>query len=283
MLPTLLEIGPLSLHTYGLLLALGFLTGLFFVRRGSAKIGIEPDFVNDMGFWALLVALAGTRILHIIMYREDYSWSDPVGWIAVWRGGLVFQGAILPSILFCYWYLRRKGHSFWQFSDIACTFLPLGHAVGRLGCFMNGCCYGQRTELPWGIPFRRVPWDLEQVATGSPAFMDHCRRFGVSYSDHWSFPVHPTQLYSALGLVAISLLLMLLVKKWHPFTGFVMPLYFILYSGMRFFVESLRGDHNPTHFGDLSDQQVFSLLAIVAGVVLFLVLRALNKRSAAKE
>ena len=272
MLPTLVEIGPISLHSYGLMLALGFLITLHLARRECAREGLNAEVISDMGFWGLLVGLAGTRILHMIMYREYYHLDDPLGWIAVWRGGLVFQGAIL-AIPLCYWYLRRHGIPFWKTADIAFTYFPLGHALGRIGCFLNGCCYGKRTDMPWGIPFRRVPWDTAQSVVGSPPFEDHCLRYGLSLNEHWSFPVHPTQLYSALGLVSIFLIMLYLRKKWQPFTGYALPVYFVLYGILRFIVEFFRGDHNPTHFTTLTDQQVFSLLAIVFGIALYFVLR----------
>jgi phosphatidylglycerol:prolipoprotein diacylglycerol transferase len=177
--------------------------------------------------------------------------------------------------------LRRRGVDFWPFADIAVTYIPLGHALGRLGCFLNGCCYGERSEVPWAIPFRRVPMDLSQTPVGSPVYIDHCKRFGLSYwDDAWSFPVHPTQLYSLLGLMSIFALLYLLRRKWHPFTGFVLPLYMVLYGIMRFIVEFYRGDHNPTHFGGvLSDQQVFSVLIVVLGVVFYIYLAKTRRPS----
>lgn len=274
MLPTLIEIGPIKLHAYGLMIAIAFILGVTLVRRECKRTGIDQDMIADLAFWTLLIGLAGSRVAHIVLYRESYSWRDPLEWFAFWRGGLVFQGALV-AIIFVYWYLRRKKVDFWAFADIAVCYIPLGHAIGRLGCFMNGCCYGARSDLPWAIPFRRVPFDLAQEPVGSPPYLDHCARFGLSYwKDQWSFPVHPTQLYSALGLLCIFGLLILLRKKWMPFRGFVLPAYLLLYGLMRFVVEFFRGDHNPTHFGGyLSDQQVFSLLLVVAGAVLFAYLK----------
>jgi phosphatidylglycerol:prolipoprotein diacylglycerol transferase len=214
------------------------------------------------------------------MYPDLYSWRDPVGWIAFWRGGLVFQGALI-SILFVYWYLRRKKVSFWAFADIAVCYIPLGHAIGRVGCFLNGCCFGLRSDLPWAIPFRRVPFDLTKDPIGSPPYLDHCARFGLSYwEDQWSYPIHPTQLYSVMGLLCIFGILYLLRKKWKPYVGFVLPTYLFLYGVMRFVVEFYRGDHNPTHFGgNITDQQVFSLLLLIAGIGLFVYLRLRARRS----
>ncbi|MBI5091466.1 MAG: prolipoprotein diacylglyceryl transferase [Candidatus Hydrogenedentes bacterium] len=274
MFPTLCKIGPLTVHSYGLMMALGFLTSLYFIQREARRAGLDPNVVADLAFWVLLLGLAGARVLHIIMFSDSYSWNDPIGWIAVWRGGLVFQGGPPPAILFGYWYLKRRNMSFWKTVDVGFPYLALGHAFGRIGCFLNGCCYGLPTSLPWGIRFPRVPFDVGQDATGSPPFLDHVQRFSkISMNDQWSLPMHPTQLYEFLALIAICVSLLLLRKYWHPFQGFTMPVYFILYGLWRFFNEYLRGDHNPTHVLALSDQQIFSLAFAVLSVVLFFVLK----------
>jgi phosphatidylglycerol:prolipoprotein diacylglycerol transferase len=247
---------------------------LFFVQKDVRKAGIDANIIADLAFWVLLIGLAGSRFLHIVMFSDEYSWSDPIGWIAVWRGGLVFQGGPPPAILFAYWYLRRKKISFWTTIDVAFPYLALGHAFGRIGCFLNGCCYGLPTTLPWGVRFPRVPFDVTKEATGSPAFLDHVNRFSkLSMNDQWSLPIHPTQLYEFFALIGICLLLLALRKYWHPFVGFTMPVYFILYGLWRFFNESLRGDHNPTRILSFTDQQVFSLIFAVLSVILFFVLK----------
>lgn len=282
MLPTLVKIGPVPIHSYGLMIAIGFLVGLYIIQRDAQKMmGIDPRVISDMAFWTLLTGIAGTRILHIVMFSSQYSWSDPVGWVAIWKGGLVFQGAVVLPIFYNWYATRKYKLNFWKLADIVMPCVPLGHAFGRLGCFLNGCCYGSRTDMPWGIPFRRVPWDLAKTATGSPAYLDHCHQYAELslIRDHWSYPVHPTQLYGVIGLTAAFLLLVYLRKKWHPFDGFTFPLYFIMYGVGRLLVEFLRGDHNPT-IGPLTQQQVFSLAFAVAGVLLFFVLRQLSAKKA---
>jgi len=285
MFPTLFEIGPFPIHSfkigpfaihlYGLMIAIGFLTALHLSRRDGAKAGMDPNVIGGMAFWGLLFGILGARVFHIILYPEGYSWTDPVGWIAIWQGGLVFQGALPGAFVYLVYACRKNKISFWKGGDLALPYVALAHAFGRVGCFLNGCCYGKRTDLPWGIPFPRIPWDLTQPATGSPAYLEHCQRFSELSTriNHWSYPVHPTQLYGVVGLLALCLILLFLRKHWHPFTGFVMPVYFALYGVGRFFVEYLRGDHNPMVFGALSVQQVISVITVIAGIVLFLILR----------
>ncbi|MBN2311077.1 MAG: prolipoprotein diacylglyceryl transferase [Candidatus Hydrogenedentes bacterium] len=280
MLPTLIKIGPVGIHSYGVMMATGFLVALYVMRRNALRAGLDPDVIADAAFWTLLIGLAGTRVLHIIMHPEYYSLGDPLGWIAVWRGGLVFQGAFPVGMLFLYFYLRKKGLPYWRTLDIASPAMAICHSIGRIGCFLNGCCFGMRTDLPWGIPFRRVPWDTSLPVEGSPAFQLHCVQYGLSAAkDHWSFPVHPTQLYSSLALFFIFLLLMYLLKKHHLFDGFVMCTYVAVYSIFRFFNEFLRGDQNPSHFSEhLSDQQFFCILSVVIAGAFLVMLWRYSKR-----
>lgn len=275
MFPTLLKIGPLTLHSYGFMIAVGFLTALFLMQRDGKKRGIDPRLISDMMFWTLIWGLIGTRVTHILMFWRDYSLSDPIGLIAIWKGGLVFQGAAFPVVIYYVYATRKYKLDFWKLGDILIPYAAVGHALGRMGCFFRGCCYGKRTDLLWGIRFPRQPWDLSQPATGSPAYLDHCTRYSeFSLSqDHWSYPVHPTQLLGVVSLVCLCLILLYLRKKWHPFDGFIMPLYIMFYSTYRFFAEFLRGDHNPRVFDLLSYQQVFCIFSVVAGILLFLVLR----------
>lgn len=282
MLSTLFKIGPVPIHSYGLMMAIGFLLALYFGRRDAPKFGLDPDKVSDCAFWTLVLGLLGTRILYVIMFwnKDGFSFSKPLEWFAIWNGGLVFQGAIPPALVFVYLYARRTGMSMGDLLDMAAPYAALGHAMGRIGCFMNGCCYGVRTELPWGISFPRDPFDTSQPYIGSPPYLDHAARYHFDTSvDQWSFPVHPTQLYGAFGLVALCLFLLFLRKKWRPFRGSIVVTYFILYGIARFFMEMIRGDHNPTRAMGLTDQQWFSLIAVVIGVFLFLML----KRAGAKR
>ena len=277
MFPTLLRIGNFAVHSYGLAIAVGFLISLYLMRRDARRVGIDPEYISNCAFWVLGLGIAGTRILYIVMFPDQFSWSDPVKWFAIWEGGLVFQGAIPPAIIFCVYYVRRNNIRTWTFADVVSPYVPFGHAFGRMGCFMYGCCYGARTDAFWGIAFPRVPQDLSQEAIGSPAYLSHRIHYGLTADALWSFHVHPTQLYSAFALLCMFGMLYALRKRWHPFIGSTFPLYLLMYGVFRFMVEFLRDDHNPTHFGGvLSDQQIFALLMAVAGAILFAILYRIN-------
>jgi phosphatidylglycerol:prolipoprotein diacylglycerol transferase len=252
-------------------LAVAFLLSLYLLQRDAKRSGLDPQAIVDLAFWTLLAGIVGSRLLHIIMFYPDYSWSNPLGWIALWNGGLVYQGGLIAGIVFCYVYMRKRGMDVWRTADVVLPYLPLAHAVGRLGCFVGcGCCYGKATNSMFGVCFPRVPADVTQPATGSPAYLDY---YGANSHELWSPPVHPTQLYEFAGLLVIFGLLLYLRKNWHPYKGFVFPTYLISYGVLRFFVEMFRGDHNPTRLGGLSDQQVFSILFALAGLVIFFIMR----------
>ncbi len=284
MWPTLIKIGPVPLHTYGLMIAIGFLAAVYFIRRDASKAGINPEILTDAAFWVLLLGLTGTRLLYIAMYPDQFSWRNPMEWFAIWKGGLVFHGALPPAIACVLYMIHKHKLKTWVVADVVSPYIPLGHALGRLGCFLNGCCYGTRTDLPWAIPFPRIPADPSQTPVGSPAFLDHYYGEGLPRDALWSYPVHPTQLYSVLALLTISFLLLLAKNRWKPFTGFTFPLYLMSYGAYRFFVEFVRGDHNPRHLGGrFTDQQLMCVIMVVAGIVLWVVLSRREKRLSPKS
>ncbi len=284
MYPILFEIGPLKINSYGLMIAVGFLTGLYFIQRDAVKRGMPPKVFADMAFIVLPLGIAGTRIAHIVMFPEYYSWDDPIGWIAIWRGGLVFQGGPPVALAFVYYWFKKHNIPFWKGCDVMFPYLPMGHGFGRVGCFLKGCCYGLPTDVPWAIPARRDPWDLSEPVTGSPAFIEHLSRFSdVTAQSHWSHPIHPTQLYSFAGLLIICGILLALRRYWNPFAGFTVPAYLVLYSAFRFIVEFYRGDHNPVHLFGLSDQQVFSVFFVLLGVGVFIFLQIRARKAASQN
>lgn len=261
MYPTILELGPITLYSYGLMIAIGFLVVLFFIQRDAKRVGIDPNALSDTAFWVLILGVAATRLAHIILYPQYYSWTDPIGWINVTNGGLVFQGAIPVAIIFCYWNLRRRNVPFWKAADVVMPFIPVGQAFGRTGCLLKGCCHGVRAdELPWAVSF----------PSESPAFALHQQRYADFPADAaWSYPVHPTQLYSVLLLLTMCGLLILMRQK-RPFVGVTLPGYFILYGICRFIVEIFRGDGNPTQSWlgiELTSQQTFCVVMIALGIV----------------
>jgi phosphatidylglycerol:prolipoprotein diacylglycerol transferase len=265
--PVLFKLGPLTLHTYGLLLAIAFLVGLFLIQRDARRFGLNVNAISDLCFWCLVMGVIGSRVAHVVMYPDQYSLGDPLGWLAIWRGGLVFQGGFLAALLFGIWFAWYRKLDFGRTIDAAVPYLPLAHAIGRLGCFFGvGCCYGRPTDLPWGVSFPRHPSDVSVPATGSEPYLHF---HGSRGEELWSPPIHPTQLYEAFGLVLIFMALLYVRRRWHPFNGFILPTYMVLYGILRFINEFFRGDGNPVVVFGLTEQQVFSVLTAVVGLVIF--------------
>jgi phosphatidylglycerol---prolipoprotein diacylglyceryl transferase len=264
------------------MMATAFVVGIFLLRRQASKEGINPDIIGDGAFWTLLLGLIGSRVLHMVMFPDHYQWSDPLGWFAIWQGGLVFQGAIPVGVAFIYYWARKHKLGFFFLLDFAVPVVALGHGIGRIGCFLNGCCYGGPTDSFLGVRFPRVPSDTTQTATGSPVYIDHLRHHLVSSGDQWSVPIHATQLYAVAALFTIAVVLYLLRTHWRPFDGSIIAAYFVLYGVFRFFNEFVRADDNPTHIAGLTDQQVISILLVVLGTVIFVVRRRVGPATALK-
>jgi len=240
------EWGPIEVHAYGILIAIGFVFCVLTGFKLGKKDKLDPNFVFDLAFWLLLAGMLGSRILYSIVNVKNYYNAcfhhempnplnanlpllEPECWniIKLWEGGLVWYGgligAIFAGILIC----RKKGISFAMAADIALGVLPLGHFFGRIGCFMAGCCWGQVTDGPLGIFFPKNAL-VYQSAIIHDEITPH-------------FPVHPTQLYEAFGLLTIFAIL-LLVRKHRKFYGQVALSYLIMYPILRSIVEIFRGD-----------------------------------------
>ena len=246
--PVLLAIGKFRIYTYGLMIAIGLIVGVILARRQAAREGIDPDRIVDITFYVLVVALIGSRLLFVAFYLEDYL-SQPLRILKFWEGGLVFYGGLLPAVAVGLWYIRRIGLHLWQAADIFAPSIAIGHAIGRLGCFFAGCCYGKPCSLPWAVTFT----DPRSLAP-----------LGI--------PLHPTQLYSSLSLFFLFGLLIFLRRR-KTFHGELLWSYALVYSIMRFFIEFLRGDYRGTILaGLLSTTQAVGIVfaGISVGMLLYL-------------
>jgi phosphatidylglycerol:prolipoprotein diacylglycerol transferase len=137
MYPILLKIGEFTLHTYGLLLAVGFLLAVMVALRESKRLGVDPNIMMDLAFYALLAALIGSRFFYVLTSWEEFR-DNPVDIVRFWRGGLVFYGGLIFAFLVGLWYVRKHNLNFRHLADIVAPAIPLGQAVGRLGCFSAG-------------------------------------------------------------------------------------------------------------------------------------------------
>lgn len=236
MYPELFKVGPITVHTYGAMIALGVLAAILITRHLAPKIGVDSERITDMAIFAVLGGLVGSYVNYIISYDWGYFASDPISILRFWEGGLVFLGGLIGGTVFAIIYILRHRMPLWEVADITAIAVPLAYGFGRIGCFFAGCCYGEVCELPWAVTF---PGHL--VAR------------------------HPTQLYSMLlgfGLAAFAFWF----RKRRRFAGQSFLLYIILYGIGRSLIEMLR--INPTVFGlPLSVAQFTGLMmALGAGI-----------------
>lgn len=243
--PLLFQIGPVPVHTYGFLIALGFILALSVIRRLAERAKLNAEKVLDLTFWSLLVGFLGCRVLFIIT-RWEYFSTDPLAMFKLWEGGLVFLGGPIAVFPFVLWQTRKHRLPLWKVMDVLIPGLVLGHMFGRFGCFAAGCCYGKPTDAPWGVRFQS---DLVDAAMRG-------------------IPLHPTQLYEAfsLGILFVGLLFVSRIKK---FDGQVVLTYFMVYPIIRSIIEVYRGDaiRGFVIDGILSTSQFLSGLVFIAAVL----------------
>lgn len=255
MLPRLFTIGSFTLHTYGVLVSLGFLVGVLLARRLARSAGLDGEQIFGLGIYIALVAILGAKLLMVIT-DWDYYLSHPreIFSLQSLQSGGVFYGGFVAALIFAIAYCRVQQLSFWRVADTFAPGIALGHAIGRIGCFTAGCCWGRETHLPWAVVFTN-PYSHDLV--GVP--------LGV--------PLHPTQLYESFALFAIFLLLLRVRSRAH-FDGQVFAAYVMLYATARFCIEFLRGDPDRGFVlgGALSTSQFLSIF-LFAGAAIFWLLR----------
>lgn len=248
--PILIQIGPITIRWYGLMIALGCLAGLWVAGKEAQRKGIDKQKIQDFFLYAIFGAIIGSRLYYVAFSDGAQFWDNPLSIFAIWQGGLSIHGGILGGLLVALLYTRKKGISFWTLADTVAPSLILGQALGRIGCFFNGDAHGYPTSLPWGLVY----------SPESPA--------GQMFPGQ---PLHPTQLYEMVFNFIIFGILWK-VRKKVKVDGQLFLLYVVLYSLIRIFVEHFRAD-KLVYFGDLSAAQSIGVVGIVLGFVLMLALK----------
>jgi phosphatidylglycerol:prolipoprotein diacylglycerol transferase len=251
MYPRLFELGPITVYTYGVLLAAAYLAGLKFAMVRAKDRGLDANRVLDLGIYIIIAALVGAKLLLFVTDFRTFT-ANPRELLTLARAGGVFYGGLILAVAVALWYIRRLGLPLWTTCDVFAPGIALGHVVGRLGCLFAGCCYGKPTTLPWGITFRD-PFAAANV--GTPL----------------DVPLHPTQLYEAGAELIILILLLVTERKGRPFAGRTFWLYMLLYSISRFIIEFFRGDERGM-VGMLSTSQFISVLLAPLAIVMLVYL-----------
>jgi phosphatidylglycerol:prolipoprotein diacylglycerol transferase len=271
-------VGPLPIRFFGILVVLGFLAAAKIAAMRNRRLGLlsgEESF--DLAFYVLLAGLVGARLFHVVQHATDENPQDHLPeyagriWKAlyIWDGGLTWYGGALFSTLFAWYWLAKNKKDLWSISDSLALAVPVGHAIGRIGCFMAGCDYGRvvpggKEEVPWAVHFPRKDEDPNTLV---PADMSY-----DAENDKDLF-LHPAQLYEALALLLVFGILWWVDRKspGKPFRGRLVALYMMLYAVARIVVEHWRGDtERGTYFGGaVSFSQILSALAFVAGIMMY--------------
>lgn len=244
----------IKIFGFGTMLFLAFLGSMYLAAWRAGREKLDPEVIYDMVPWIFIGGLVGARLFFVIQY-----WGEKIRSVwdvfTIWEGGIVFYGSIIGGTTA--FFLRRYLRPFrlLPYLDAVAPSLALGMMFGRLGCFLNGCCYGDRCDdLPWAISFPRLspPWSAQyQVGL-------------IGRGDAWSLPVHPTQLYSSID----GLILLVLLSAYYPLRrrdGEVMALLMVTYPITRFLIEYLRNDEG-VFFAGLTISQDISVLLLVLGL-----------------
>lgn len=247
----------ITIHTYGFFIALAVLAGMFIAKYEAKRLGIDPDKVVDACFYVVIAAIVGSRLFYVLTNMEFFM-SAPLEVFKIWNGGLVFYGGFIASTAVLIVFLKFYHLPLGKMADIAAIALPLGHAIGRIGCFFAGCCYGKicHPDYPLAITFKNA----DSLA---PLFVQ----------------LHPTQLYSSASNFLIFFLIFSF-RRFKKYDGQLFWIYFAIYGINRSIIEVFRGDYRgATVLNTFSISQTIGLTSAFIAVVMLIVLGRKNSVS----
>jgi len=262
MYPVLFKIGRFELHSYGVMLAAAFAVSVFLAVKRGQKVGFTFSQIYDITIVVIFSSLIGSRMAYVVLHFDEFRgrmWDiiNPIqsnGQIGI--SGMVQLGGVVFAIAAVIIYVRIKSLSLGKVSDVLTPSLAIGIAIGRIGCFLNGCCFGKPCDLPWAIKF-------------PPGSFAH-----YAYNDT---AVHPTQLYAVFYALLIFIILTIVDKK-KPFHGFNLALFMILYGIARYINESLRY-YEGSESGmvlikifevGITFSQIISIALVLAGLIIII-------------
>jgi len=260
----------IPIYSYGFMIMLGFAgVILISVQRGK-QFGISPNHIMDLGLFAMLGGILGARLWHFIQYNDSYE--DWWQFVEIWRGGIVFYGGLIGGFLCCSAYIIKFKLHWFSVAEVVGPAIPMGIAFARLGCFLNGCCYGGVCEA--GFPSVQFP-------KGSPAFASHSAEgfehalspeWWNPFTAQWSMPVHPAQLYASFGAMLLFVCLMAFARYFAKRPGESFAMLLVLYAPFRYVMELFRADTPPVMLG-MTAGQATGVFLLPAGLLLFFALR----------
>jgi phosphatidylglycerol---prolipoprotein diacylglyceryl transferase len=255
MYPELFHIGSFPINTYGVFLALAFLSAILITVKLAERDGLPRERIYDLSLWMLLASLAGSKLL--MLFTEPEYRDNPLRLLSLdfLRSGGVFYGGLLGALLVGYLLMKHYKLPWWKTADACAPGIAIGNFFGRQGCFAAGCCWGKPTQLPWGVKFSQLGHDI----TGVPI----------------DYHLHPTQLYESVSML-IAFFFLLWLHRRKRFNGQVILAYALIYSVVRFSIEFVRDDPRGDILGlttltGLSTSQMLSLVIGIAALILLIV------------
>lgn len=252
MKPILYTLGALPIRGYGVAMAIAFVVGILIARRRARSLGHDPDLIVDLAFFVIIASIAGARAAYVLVHWNAFR-LEPSQIFRIWDGGLAQYGGVTAGTIVGLLFFARRRVNAWEGADIVAPSLALGIAIGRVGCFLNGCCHGVVCDLPWAVTF--PPGSHAQYAFPGQA-------------------VHPTQLYAVLAGVVIFAIL-LVADRRRPFRGFLFWLFVMLLAAYRLAIDPLRHYEAASYIVrtetlSLTGNQLMSIALIVLAVVYML-------------
>ena len=261
----------LTLHTYGLMLMLAFGVAIGVAHLRARVVGVDPDHLLPLAVLAILGGIFGSRLLHLAMAEPKLFFSKPWVLFDLSQGGMAVIGGVVSSILMCGAYAWKKGLPVLKLADAVAPCILVGQAVGRLGCFAGGCCHGRVCHTSPGPSLTGGLFPGGEVVQieGFPFFAMVMER-GVGVGSIHGVPIFPTQLWEATGTFLLFILLSLIFRHGRKFDGLIMALYLMSYAGLRYFIETYRGDsiRGVEYFGLFSTSQLGSIGMATCGLLL---------------
>ena len=245
MCPVFFKIGNFVIYWYGVMVAIGVFVSVWLFQKDSIKEGYNEKLISQVIFGIIFTGIIGARFLHVLV-NFYYYFLHPIEIMKIRNGGLAIEGAIIFSLIFIIIFTKIKNISTIKLLDLISIYVPIGQAIGRIGCFLNGCCYGKETDFFLGVKF---PF-LEKK-------------------------VHPTQLYYSFSYILLFLFIKKISKKLKNQDGFIFSFYLIGFSFIRYFIDFLRWDLKKTFFGLYLTQLIAIFIFFIDGI--FIIFKILKK------
>ena len=242
--PILFRFGSFTIYTYGLFMAAAFVAAIFYlsylIKKSKEKI-ISQNDLYSLFIYMMIFGIMGARLLFVLINLNEFI-LYPLAILKVWQGGLVYYGGFIAIIIYLYIYAKRKNVILLNLSDFFAPALALGHAIGRIGCFFAGCCYGKESNLPWSVVFTNE-YSLAVIGKS----------------------LHPTQLYEAFINFLLFVFLHFYSKKEHKL-GMSFAIYIMSYAVLRFAIEFFRDDYRGMQYFGFSISQIISVFLFMIGI-----------------